>query len=150
MKRQVYQGGTYVENYVHKLLKVYHITYYTCIHASMPDELIFLLSLTVLSIKVLCSSMKRKKEVPTMKQTVNDIVALFSTSLELFAHCHNVYDKKMITEEDIQNLGTHTHMASCYCKPAILFYTQRNVYLSFCHITGYHSPMQVSYQRFIY
>ena len=42
---------------------------------------------------------------PNMQQTTKDVVALFARSLQLFAQCHNIYNKKLITEEDISTLG---------------------------------------------
>ena len=43
----------------------------------------------------------------SMEQSVKDVVALFKRSLQLFAQCHNIYNKKIITEDDIIQLGIH-------------------------------------------
>ena len=42
-----------------------------------------------------------------MEQSVKDVVALFKRSLQLFSQCHTIYNKKILTEEDIVPLGIH-------------------------------------------
>ena len=48
----------------------------------------------------------------SMEQSVKDVVALFKRSLQLFAKCHNIYNKKIMTEEDIVQIGTCIYTGS--------------------------------------
>lgn len=43
----------------------------------------------------------------SMQKTVRDVVELFTTSLKLFSVCHNTYNKKLVTDKDISNLGMY-------------------------------------------
>ena len=41
----------------------------------------------------------------SIKKTVKDIVALFQKILQLFSQCHNIYNKKLVSQEEVTELG---------------------------------------------
>ena len=42
-----------------------------------------------------------------MEKTVKGVVDLFKTSLKLFSQCHNIYNKKLVSEDEVSELGMY-------------------------------------------
>ena len=91
---QAYQGGTFVGNHVHKLLKVkvHKVKTYLLIHSSITS---------------LCDSIKKvAADYPCAQSQANSIANKFAQAFELFGKCHRGYNSShCLSNEDIDQLG---------------------------------------------
>ena len=98
VQRQAYQGGTFVGNHVHKLLKVWfkHTWLMHMNHVLQPENS-----------KILCNSLVRvaQNNGGLLVQQATKVATLFTESFTLFSKCHNIYNAKSVNADDIKELG---------------------------------------------
>ena len=52
----------------------------------------------------------------SMEITVKGVVDLFQTSLKLFSQCHNIYNKKLVSEDEVSELGMYILTMTNHCR----------------------------------
>ncbi len=96
--RQAYYSGTFISNHVHRTLKVTKlILMNTFTNENLqPENLNWLCT----SITLLANGYD-----PRIRSRAAEISRKFRVAFELFAACHNIYDKLQVTDAEIHTLG---------------------------------------------
>ena len=141
--RQAYQGGTFIGNHVHKLLKVDTVSYS---HLLLLQTFVYQPE----SIDVLCGNIIRAaQDHPSLQESAESVGEKFTALLRHFAKCHNGYNSSsFMNDEKIKELGMCSKSALQKC--LILYpylYSQRRTSKHSCHFTEQLFQMPLCYQR---
>ena len=94
VKRQAYYSGTFVGNHVHRALKVTLYFDHNISNMIIPSRRTTLQYFAILLYQL-------------QKTTHHCVVKheLLARSINLFQKCHNIYDKNIVSDEEIEQLG---------------------------------------------